>query len=180
MLQVSFLSFCCQILCLMLEYNIIDNKDTQLQIISTLESTDVGKKMYEQLCDRQRELKELVSLLVDSTWHYVETGTKGNFVQFCVNCINTKGSVLDASCSVGGIVSVLRDRILDFNMPTVFSLPLHSAPALVIRPYYFTAKERRPYQVNTAIKIHSKLVFSLGFYFDAISACVLGCECEVL
>lgn len=46
----------------MLEYNIIDNNDTQLQIISTLESTDVGKRMYEQLCDRQRELKELVSL----------------------------------------------------------------------------------------------------------------------
>lgn len=44
----------------MLEYNIIDNNDTQLQIISTLESTDVGKRMYEQLCDRQRELKELV------------------------------------------------------------------------------------------------------------------------
>ncbi|KAI1235568.1 hypothetical protein IHE44_0002447 [Lamprotornis superbus] len=48
-----------QILCLMLEYNIIDNNDTQLQIISTLESTDVGKRMYEQLCERQRELKEL-------------------------------------------------------------------------------------------------------------------------
>ncbi|KAG9475112.1 hypothetical protein GDO78_003524 [Eleutherodactylus coqui] len=48
-----------EILCLMLEYNIIENNDTQLQIISTLESTDVGKKMYEQLCDRQRELKEL-------------------------------------------------------------------------------------------------------------------------
>lgn len=31
-----------EILCLMLEYNIIDNNDTQLQIISTLESTDVG------------------------------------------------------------------------------------------------------------------------------------------
>lgn len=45
----------------MLEYNIIDNNDTQLQIISTLESTSVGKRMYEQLCDRQRELKELVS-----------------------------------------------------------------------------------------------------------------------
>ena len=50
-----------QILCLMLEYNIIANKDTQLQIISTLESTQVGLRMYEQLCDRQRELKELVS-----------------------------------------------------------------------------------------------------------------------
>uniref|UniRef100_A0A3Q3QJS2 PH domain-containing protein n=1 Tax=Monopterus albus TaxID=43700 RepID=A0A3Q3QJS2_MONAL len=48
-----------EILCLMLEYNIIDNKDTQLQIISTLESTHVGLRMYEQLCDRQRELKEL-------------------------------------------------------------------------------------------------------------------------
>ncbi|XP_062245351.1 C-Maf-inducing protein [Platichthys flesus] len=48
-----------EILCLMLEYNIIDNKDTQLQIISTLESTQVGLRMYEQLCDRQRELKEL-------------------------------------------------------------------------------------------------------------------------
>uniref|UniRef100_A0A3Q2Y6R9 C-Maf-inducing protein n=1 Tax=Hippocampus comes TaxID=109280 RepID=A0A3Q2Y6R9_HIPCM len=48
-----------EILCLMLEYNIIENKDTQLQIISTLESTQVGIRMYEQLCDRQRELKEL-------------------------------------------------------------------------------------------------------------------------
>ncbi|KAM9754879.1 LOW QUALITY PROTEIN: C-Maf-inducing protein [Menidia menidia] len=48
-----------EILCLMLEYNIIENKDTQLQIISTLESTAVGVRMYEQLCDRQRELKEL-------------------------------------------------------------------------------------------------------------------------
>ncbi|XP_030060371.1 C-Maf-inducing protein isoform X1 [Microcaecilia unicolor] len=48
-----------EILCLMLEYNIIENNDTQLQIISTLESTDVGRRMYEQLCDRQRELKEL-------------------------------------------------------------------------------------------------------------------------
>lgn len=44
----------------MLEYNIIDNKDTQLQIISTLESTGAGLRMYEQLCERQRELKELV------------------------------------------------------------------------------------------------------------------------
>lgn len=49
-----------QILCLMLEYNIIDNNDTQLQIISTLESTRAGLRMYEQLCERQRELKELV------------------------------------------------------------------------------------------------------------------------
>uniref|UniRef100_A0A8K9XQJ4 C-Maf-inducing protein n=1 Tax=Oncorhynchus mykiss TaxID=8022 RepID=A0A8K9XQJ4_ONCMY len=48
-----------EILCLMLEYNIMENKDTQLQIISTLESTPVGLHMYEQLCDRQRELKEL-------------------------------------------------------------------------------------------------------------------------
>lgn len=51
----------------MLEYNIIENKDTQLQIISTLESTQVGLRMYEQLCDRQRELKELVSALTSLT-----------------------------------------------------------------------------------------------------------------
>ncbi|KAG7281509.1 hypothetical protein CRUP_007543 [Coryphaenoides rupestris] len=48
-----------EILCLMLEYNIMENKDAQLQIISTLESTQTGRRMYEQLCDRQRELKEL-------------------------------------------------------------------------------------------------------------------------
>jgi hypothetical protein len=59
----------------MLEYNIIDNNDTQLQIISTLESTDVGKRMYEQLCDRQRELKELVS--PNPVGHWGGTGTLG-------------------------------------------------------------------------------------------------------
>ncbi|XP_063053753.1 LOW QUALITY PROTEIN: C-Maf-inducing protein [Engraulis encrasicolus] len=48
-----------EILCLMLEYNIIENKDTQLQLVSTLESTQSGLRMYEQLYDRQRELKEL-------------------------------------------------------------------------------------------------------------------------
>ena len=52
----------------MLEYNIIDNKDTQLQIISTLESTLVGLRMYEQLCDRQRELKELVCHALTHTY----------------------------------------------------------------------------------------------------------------
>lgn len=62
---------CFQILCLMLEYNIIENKDTQLQIISTLESTQVGLRMYEQLCDRQRELKELVSSNSTSHSHYL-------------------------------------------------------------------------------------------------------------
>lgn len=55
----------------MLEYNIIENKDTQLQIISTLESTQVGLRMYEQLCDRQRELKELVSSNSTSHSHYL-------------------------------------------------------------------------------------------------------------
>uniref|UniRef100_A0A8C5FW36 C-Maf inducing protein n=1 Tax=Gadus morhua TaxID=8049 RepID=A0A8C5FW36_GADMO len=53
-----------EILCLMLEYNIMENKDTQLQIISTLESTQTGLRMYEQLCDRQRELKELPTWLL--------------------------------------------------------------------------------------------------------------------
>ncbi|KAG9338105.1 hypothetical protein JZ751_027076 [Albula glossodonta] len=32
---------------------------SMLQIISTLESTQVGRSLYEQLCDRQRELREL-------------------------------------------------------------------------------------------------------------------------
>lgn len=72
--RVSWLRFYVQILCLMLEYNIIENKDTQLQIISTLESTQVGLRMYEQLCDRQRELKELVRKTHADTfkWPFME------------------------------------------------------------------------------------------------------------
>lgn len=65
-----------QILCLMLEYNIIENKDTQLQIISTLESTQVGLRMYEQLCDRQRELKELVSYCISFIIAHKHTHTR--------------------------------------------------------------------------------------------------------
>lgn len=67
----TLIHMCVQILCLMLEYNIIDNKDTQLQIISTLESTQVGLRMYEQLCDRQRELKELVSYCFNTHTHFI-------------------------------------------------------------------------------------------------------------
>ena len=50
-----------QVLCAMLEYDILDSSDMKLQIITTLQSTSVGKRMYADLCDRQVQLRELVS-----------------------------------------------------------------------------------------------------------------------
>lgn len=48
-------------LCSMLELEVIENKDCQMQIITTLQSTTSGKQQYTALCQRQMHLRELVS-----------------------------------------------------------------------------------------------------------------------
>jgi len=50
-----------QALCAVLEYEICDNNDVKMQIITTLQSTSRGKRMYADLCERQIQLRELVS-----------------------------------------------------------------------------------------------------------------------
>ena len=45
----------------MLEWNVIESCDQVMQVSSTLQSTPSGKQLYQQLCDRQFDLKELVS-----------------------------------------------------------------------------------------------------------------------
>ncbi|XP_022253248.1 C-Maf-inducing protein-like isoform X2 [Limulus polyphemus] len=50
---------CQQILCAMMEFQIIENKDVQLQIISTLQSTSTGREHYAALCQKQMHLQEL-------------------------------------------------------------------------------------------------------------------------
>ena len=51
---------CSQVLCALLEFEIIESSDVKMQIITTLQSTTVGKRMYAQLCERQIALRELV------------------------------------------------------------------------------------------------------------------------
>lgn len=53
---------CQLILCDVLEFELIDNTDMQQQIITTLQSTKSGRQQYEELCQRQLHLNELVSL----------------------------------------------------------------------------------------------------------------------
>jgi len=51
-----------QALCAVLEYEICDNNDVKMQIITTLQSTSRGKRMYADLCERQIQLRELVRM----------------------------------------------------------------------------------------------------------------------
>ncbi|XP_025115015.1 C-Maf-inducing protein-like isoform X2 [Pomacea canaliculata] len=46
-------------LCAMLEMEVIDNQDLKMQMITTLQSTCEGKRMYTDLCNRQIALREL-------------------------------------------------------------------------------------------------------------------------
>lgn len=46
-------------LCSMLELEVVENKDYQMQIITTLQSTPSGKQQYTVLCQRQMHLREL-------------------------------------------------------------------------------------------------------------------------
>ncbi|CAG2108981.1 unnamed protein product [Medioppia subpectinata] len=50
---------CQQILCAMIELNVVESVDMQQQIITTLQSTQTGKSHYHDLCQRQLHLKEL-------------------------------------------------------------------------------------------------------------------------
>ncbi|CAF3664940.1 unnamed protein product [Rotaria sp. Silwood1] len=46
-------------LCAMLDLDAIENRDNKLQLISTLQSTSTGLKLYAKVCDRQIALREL-------------------------------------------------------------------------------------------------------------------------
>jgi len=45
----------------MLEWRLLPNEEARLQIINALESTESGKERYAALCQRQKNLQELVS-----------------------------------------------------------------------------------------------------------------------
>lgn len=47
------------VLCLMLEWKLIDGSDQGLQVVTTLQSTTSGKRRYQALCERQLHLREL-------------------------------------------------------------------------------------------------------------------------
>ncbi|CAF3989679.1 unnamed protein product [Rotaria magnacalcarata] len=46
-------------LCAMLDLDAVENRDNKLQLISTLQSTSIGLKMYAKVCERQIALREL-------------------------------------------------------------------------------------------------------------------------
>ena len=48
-------------LCLMLEWRLLPNDEARLQVVSALQSTTSGRNRYAALCQRQRNLQELVS-----------------------------------------------------------------------------------------------------------------------
>lgn len=50
-------------LCLMLEWDIVSGEQTQLEIIATLQGTELGKKYYKNLCEKQQRLQILVSIV---------------------------------------------------------------------------------------------------------------------
>lgn len=50
----------------MLELEVIDSNDCKMQMVTTLQSTSQGKKMYGALCERQIALRELVSAAIST------------------------------------------------------------------------------------------------------------------
>ncbi|MEQ2196379.1 hypothetical protein XENOCAPTIV_023254, partial [Xenoophorus captivus] len=120
------------ILCLMLEYNIIENKDTQLQIISTLQSTQVGFRMYEQLCDRQRELKELVSFCSNTPVRVsVHTLSDSNFSFLFSSAKKRRSDPTDSALQVHSSFGNLENLSLAFtNVTSACAEQLIKLPSL--------------------------------------------------
>ncbi|GIX74859.1 c-Maf-inducing protein [Caerostris darwini] len=50
---------CQKALCALLEFNLIDDRDIQLQTITTLQSTNNGKRHYATLCEKQMHLRQV-------------------------------------------------------------------------------------------------------------------------
>ena len=50
-----------EVLCAMLELEVVENRDTKMQIITTLQSTPKGRDLYGRLTDKTSQLKEMVS-----------------------------------------------------------------------------------------------------------------------
>ena len=48
----------------MLELDVVENNDLKMQMVTTLQSTSPGKRMYTELCERQIALRELVGTLL--------------------------------------------------------------------------------------------------------------------
>ncbi|KAK3086918.1 hypothetical protein FSP39_025386 [Pinctada imbricata] len=48
-----------EVLCAMLELDVVENNDLKMQMVTTLQSTSTGKRMYTDLCERQIALREL-------------------------------------------------------------------------------------------------------------------------
>ncbi|WAR11684.1 CMIP-like protein [Mya arenaria] len=48
-----------EVLCSMLECDVVENNDLKMQMVTTLQSTQSGKRMYADLCERQIALREL-------------------------------------------------------------------------------------------------------------------------
>lgn len=53
---------CQEVLCAMLELDVVENNDHKLQIVTTLQSTKSGQMHYAALCERQMHLRELVNI----------------------------------------------------------------------------------------------------------------------
>lgn len=50
---------CQEVICAMLELEVVDNEDQKMQMVTTLQSTTNGKRQYSALCERQMHLREL-------------------------------------------------------------------------------------------------------------------------
>ena len=60
----------------MLEMDVVENNDMKMQIVTTLQSTSTGKRLYAQLCDRQIALRELVSWVPEFLSGAIKLGTR--------------------------------------------------------------------------------------------------------
>ena len=60
-LFIQNMSYDFQVLCGLLEYDVLSGSDLKMQVITTLQTTQEGKQMYAELCDRQIALRELVN-----------------------------------------------------------------------------------------------------------------------
>ena len=47
----------------MLEWGSLDKEESRLQVVSALQSTESGRNKYTEVCQKQKNLQELVSSL---------------------------------------------------------------------------------------------------------------------
>ena len=142
-----------QVLCAVLEFDILESSDLKMQIITTLQSTSVGKKMYATLCERQIQLRELVccyQIEQAVCLPFLPSSLLWEYHHKCIFVLVKVWMAQDCREPPRNSYGPLFSLSLSLSL----SLPLSLSTPCLLVCCVFAATERWPKEADPALKVH--------------------------